>query len=92
MVRRGMSLRLKYLECFIDRHGHERVYFRRHVGGRAFRSRPWMTPRSSPPTGMRWRQTIPRKAATAKERSPGSFSITTPPWISTASPSSTAIG
>jgi integrase len=30
---RGLSLKLRYIDRFVDRHGHERVYFRRHVGG-----------------------------------------------------------
>jgi integrase len=30
---RGLSVKLKYIDRFLDRHGHVRIYFRRHVGG-----------------------------------------------------------
>jgi integrase len=30
---RGLTMKLKYIDRFVDRHGHERIYFRRHVGG-----------------------------------------------------------
>jgi integrase len=33
---RSLSVKLKYIDHFIDRHGHKRVYFRRHVGGERF--------------------------------------------------------